>query len=428
MLQIILYSDEYDADGNRLSKFQLQLPALTPNKWTEVFAKIKGRIGNGHKRGPVRFMTLRCVNTALCDGLDVHMDDFRLVQDRVTRVKKINGTTSTLEQPAERSAAAELVYHDDTAAARAWLQAAQEESANLFAPAGTYYISEILPLYSDTHLRCAGADRTIFKNSGGSRTGTSKLLSTKDAAVAAPANIVIEHCGFDVIRGFLPAQTENVHIVDNFIRAVREREVPGRLLGPRLNIAGIQLKRAVAATDPAGAAQIRIEGNTVLATGEHAVFNGGGMIFQGPLRTLRVSNNHVRCNNCRSIHPGILIRLGVFGNLALHDNIVVGATDALRLGGTSRSQLVITDANIYDNQFLRSTRDHLGQITVQLVRKEDLVQARIADNYLHGGVGPGVLCTGSGDRELLIEANSIHTPADQEDIAGCSADGGAASP
>lgn len=609
-LQILLYSDEYDADGNRLSKFQLQLPALTPNKWTEVFAKIEGRIGNGHKRGPVRFMTLRCVNAALCAGLDVHMDDFRLVQDLVTRVKAINGKTLTLEQTAERSVSSEIIYHDDTAAARAWLQAAKEAGGNLVAPAGTYYISEALPLYSNTHLRCAGADRTIFKNSGGSRTGTSKLLSTKDAAVPAPANIVIEHCGFDVngwnrvdflnwiqiqtyggvdtaeqrvrniqirnnrffdsdfpglegcdwgqdvcvtrqrlyisvsrvdgvwiennhlsgggriktgnlglgrnmyirnnviefvndnaititdvdrgddtdtchepcltehvaitgnrisnpvntgiffgadgqandapqmtlrdvtiarnriegffsgtgIRGFLPAQTENVHIVDNFIQAVRERAVPGRLLGPQLNIAGIQLKRADAATDPAGAAHVRINGNTILAAGEHAVFNSGGMIFQGPLRALRVSNNHVRCDACRHIQSGLLFRLGAFDNLALHDNIVVGATDALRLGGTSHSQLVITDANIYDNQFLRSTRNHLGQITIQLTQAADRIHARIANNYLDGGVGPGILCMGSDDRELLIEANSIHTPADQEEIAGCSADGGVASP
>lgn len=202
-LEIVIYSNDYDAEGNRRpGKFQLQIPSLAPDTWTEVFAEIEARNGFGNPSGP-QFVTLRCVTISLCDGLDIHLDDFWLVQDLVTQVQEINvaesdAITFTLETPAVRTVSDEVVYHDDTAAVQAWLQAAEAEGANLFAPAGTYYISEDLPLYSDTHLRCASADVTTFKNSGRSKTGTSKMLSTKQAEVPAPENIEIEHCGFDV--------------------------------------------------------------------------------------------------------------------------------------------------------------------------------------------------------------------------------------
>lgn len=313
-LQIVIYSNDHDAEGNRKpGRFQLQIPALTPGVWSEVFAKIEGRKGNGHKRGPARFVTLRCINTSLCDGLDVHMDDFWLVQDLVTQVKEINvaesnAITFILETPAVRTASDEIVYHDDTAAAQAWLQAAEAEGANLFAPAGIYYVSEVLPLYSDTHLRCAGADQTIFKNSGGSRTGTSKMLSTKDAEVPAPENIEIEHCGFDVngwnrsdFLNWIQIQTfggldgaekrvRNIHIRDN---RFFDSDFPGQTNCDRTQDTCVTRQRAYISVQ-------RVDGVWI----EDNHLSGGGRIGAGGLglgRNMYIRHNVIEFVNDNAI-------------------------------------------------------------------------------------------------------------------------------
>src|SRR5262249_21807319 len=123
-------------------------------------------------------------------------------------------------------------YHDDTVAVGAWLQEANTPGgATLFAPAGVYYISTeptaSLPLYNNIHLKCAGPEKTIFKNTGQSETGPHTMFHT---AALAPTNIVVEQCGFDwngwnrvdygsvlLITPQIPDAdiVQNVHIHDN---------------------------------------------------------------------------------------------------------------------------------------------------------------------------------------------------------------------
>jgi len=585
-LEIVIYSDDDDADGNRKpGRFQLQIPALAPDTWTEVFAEIEARNGFGNPSAP-QFVTLRCVTISLCDGLDVHLDDFWLVQDLVTQVQEINvaasdAITFTLETPAVRTVSDEVVYHDDTAALQSWLQAAEaEEGANLFAPAGIYYVSAVLPLYSNTHLRCAGADVTTFKNSGRSRTGTSKMLSTKHAEIPAPENIEIEHCGFDVngwnrsdhmtiiqiqtfnvdsaeqrvqtirirdnrffdsdfpgltecdrtqdtcvtrqrtyisvqrvdgvwiennhlsgggrikagslglgrnmyirnniiefvndnaitvvdidrgddsdecidpcltehveitdnvivnpittgiffgadgqpndapgmtlrdvtiarnriegffgpgIKSILPGKTSNVHITDNFIKGIRSRP-PTTKQGQ-----AIVLKKGP--TSVAAATDIRVERNTFIALDE---YGGDGMIFQGPIGDLRVADNEIRCDDCRSIQRRFRFRVAGVEQLELRNNTVVGASTALQ---------IITDianGRIQDNEFLDSTNEDSGQIALVLDEGET-VDARVARNRIQGGAGHGIFCQGDGTFDLLIIGNDFADNA-KMDIAGC---------
>lgn len=186
-----------------VEKGELTLPSLQANTWTEVFVPIQGEVqprtnaGLGH----VQRMRLQCRRG--CEQLAVQMDDFELVQDLIARVDQIDflsqeGAVFSLNQRAKRSVAHEVIYHDDTAAVTQWLeQANQSKGAELLAPPGVYYISQSLPLYSHTTLRCSGAENTVFKNTGRSKNGASNLFSTQTAQVAAPTSITIEDCGFD---------------------------------------------------------------------------------------------------------------------------------------------------------------------------------------------------------------------------------------
>lgn len=196
---------------DRIPTFDLDIPALAADTWTQVFVELKRkrRIGVVQVNAG-QFVALRC--TDRCDGIVVHLDDFVLVQDLVRQVMALDrvpggGATLTLDRPAGRTVSNETVYHDDTVAVLNWLRAAEGGGATLFAPPGVYYINTIqlppvgglegsfsLPLYNDTRLRCAHPRKTIFKNTGGSRNGPKGMFR---AAAAAPANIIVENCGFD---------------------------------------------------------------------------------------------------------------------------------------------------------------------------------------------------------------------------------------
>ncbi len=198
----------------RCPTFELDIPALNTDTWSEVFVELERRTGNGivdHFSGGHRIVALECREQ--CDGIVVHLDDIWLVKDLVATVAEIQKTpgdraTFRLNRGAGRTVSDETVYHDDTVAVRTWLQEADRSGgAALFAPAGVYYINQVdlfgvggvegsysLPLYNDTHLKCAGQVVTTFKNTGRSATGPGAMFR---AAAPAPANIVIENCGFD---------------------------------------------------------------------------------------------------------------------------------------------------------------------------------------------------------------------------------------
>jgi hypothetical protein len=177
-----------------------------------VFVELKRRLGFAAQfAGGQRIIALQCLSA--CDGISVHLDDFRLVKDLVARVDAIKLVPDgraifQLNRVAGRTVAGEVIYHDDTVAVRTWLQAAERPGgATLFAPSGVYYINRIelpavggaegsysLPLYNDTLLSCAGASKTTFKNTGGSATGPGVMFRS---VAPAPTNIAIESCGFD---------------------------------------------------------------------------------------------------------------------------------------------------------------------------------------------------------------------------------------
>lgn len=208
-LQLIL-ADE----SGPISGAELEVPALTAAKgWTEQFVPMQTRSGN---HGAVRKVTLRCNEPEVttpgapsCAGRVVHLDDVSLAQDLLATVRDLRalsggGVALVLgrddsNQPilAGRAVVNEIVYHDDKEAVRSWLREAQAGGAELYAPAGVYYLSHIssLPLYSNTRLRCQSADTTVFKHSGRLLNGP---LIMFQAGESVPQNITVENCGFDL--------------------------------------------------------------------------------------------------------------------------------------------------------------------------------------------------------------------------------------
>jgi len=220
-IRILRFDDPLDPNDcaapivhGRCPTFELDIPALNANVWTKVFVELKRSAGNGivdHFSGGHRIVTLECRKQ--CDGIEVHLDDIWLVKDLVATVDEIQRmpggeATFRLNRAAGRTVSNEVVYHDDTAALTSWVQTANRPGgANLFAPAGVYYMSNVglpgvgglegslsLPLYNYTHIRGAGPNKTTFKNTGRSGTGPGVMFRS---AAPAPVKIVIKNCGFD---------------------------------------------------------------------------------------------------------------------------------------------------------------------------------------------------------------------------------------
>lgn len=559
--------------SGEVEKGELELPALRANEWTEVFVPIQGEAQRRGEAGlnQVQQIRLRCHTQ--CERLAVQLDDFELVQDLVTQVVQIKalpegGTVFSLDQVAKRTVENEVVYHDDTVAAGLWLkQANQPKGADLSVPPGVYYISQSLPLYSHTNLRCDGAETAIFKNTGRSRTGATGILSTKTAGSTAPTNITIENCGFDsngwnlkdflsvisifgsepareisirnnhffdsvfdrrspiamncdrgqdaceilqrqyilvlnvdgawiehnrlsgggrikvgrpgrnfyirhnqidlvndnaitvvddngndgcarartpciteqveitdntinnpvgvgiffgadgdpsddpnmslrnitvarnhisgfftgAIKGVLPATTEDVNVTANTIEATRSRE---KL--KELHTQGILIKRGDAANK--AATKIKVEGNTVLASGAQAIFSVSGITFQGDMTDLTVTNNQIRCEGCLSIRRGIWFSGGIFQTVAVSNNLIDRTIDAIDVTAN------LVDATVGHNQFLNSTGNRAGQISIAL-DPEETIKAQIAQNQIQGGANFGIFCRGNGRFDLAIDNN-----------------------
>lgn len=228
--------------ADRYPTFDLALPALPADTWTELFLELRRDSGSlptdGHQ-----VLALRCARD--CDDLAVHLDDLRGVRDFVSRVELISprpdgGAALHLYRSASRTVVDARVYHDDTVAVLAWLREANRPGgALLTAPPGTYFINAVelplvggreptasLPVYNDTELRCADPDRTVFKNTGQSETGPVVLMRS---AAPGPENIRITRCGFDwngwnrqdyasvllLTPPALPEVGRNISVVDN---------------------------------------------------------------------------------------------------------------------------------------------------------------------------------------------------------------------
>lgn len=206
-LRVRFYALDETLPGGRGATFELSLPALQADAWTEVFLELDRT--NGHLlqfRNDHRVLGLRWYGPG--EQLDVRMDDFSAVKDLVAQVSAIDGALLRLSQAAGRSVADALVYHDDTLAVRRWLgEANRPGGARLFAPAGVYYINQAqlggvggsegsysLPIYNNTSIRGAGAALTTFRNAGGPVTGVGVMFRSADAR---PENIVITAAGFD---------------------------------------------------------------------------------------------------------------------------------------------------------------------------------------------------------------------------------------
>ena len=205
-LQVVLFTDSGEVEHS-----QMEVPAM-PAGWTEVYLRIQGEALES-----VRRLALRC-HTA-CAGMSVQLDDVWLVEDLLGVVSSISGgggksgpkqftlkTGAGTTLTAGRTVTNATVYHDDTRAIVAWLDAAatSTQSDQLFAPNGVYYVNQVhipevdgrrsLRIPSDVVLSCQSAAGTVFRSTGGSNTGAHKMFA---ARAASPANITVQTCGFD---------------------------------------------------------------------------------------------------------------------------------------------------------------------------------------------------------------------------------------
>jgi hypothetical protein len=222
------------------------------------------------------------------------------------------------------------------------------------------------------------------------------------------------------IIGQLPRTAERVQIVDNFVQSIRDTDPPP----DEAFVSGIILTQESAEADPI--VDLRVEGNTVLASGIHAVFNVGGIVLRTRtgMRGVTIASNDVRCDGCPidlrgdALAAGIWLWFGAFEDVVVQGNRVVRANDALQLGAQDGLVTTITGASIEDNEFLDSRNPLLGQITISTFAG-DSVEARIAGNRIHGGAGYGILCSGSGTVLLgdLLGNDFVDNVAG--DISGC---------
>jgi hypothetical protein len=251
----------------------------------------------------------------------------------------------------------------------------------------------------------------IFFGADGEPNGDVPGMILRNVTVARNHVSGFFHIG---IIGFLPESAADVQVVDNFVLSQRDRDIR---VGNHY-VAGILIRRGNAAMVPA--TDIQVEGNTVMASGIHAVFNVAGMPIQGPISELGIANNEVLCDGCGSIDQGIWLRLGAFENVEIRDNTVDGARTALAVGYRLNEPPVITVANIdiVNNSFLNSISEYSGQISITANQGES-IEAQIAENRIHGGTGFGILCQGAGTFLLTDLSTNDFIGNAGGDISGC---------
>jgi hypothetical protein len=189
------------------SVVQMPLPSIAqPNQWQELYLPVRTLKWYPNENQTIDRVSLRCMKAATCvANFAVSLDDLWMVKDHVTTVAAINGngnnTLMTLAQPAGLAVTNTPVYHDDVKAIRSWL--ADTSDVLHTVPAGIYLESyDGLPapqISPNTIIQCADPTTTVFKSSGGTRTGGRPLLASDPRFLGRlPRNIVIQYCGFDI--------------------------------------------------------------------------------------------------------------------------------------------------------------------------------------------------------------------------------------
>ena len=82
---------------------------------------------------------------------------------------------------------------DDTTCARQWQADAASASAHMIASAGTYYLSQHVPVFSGMHLRCVDNNTAVFKKVAGTSYPHFAAYSASGFS-----DVLIENCGFDM--------------------------------------------------------------------------------------------------------------------------------------------------------------------------------------------------------------------------------------
>lgn len=217
------------------------------------------------------------------------------------------------------------------------------------------------------------------------------------------------------IIGQLPRSATDIDITDNYIRNIRATD-----LGPGHFVSGLLL--ALQSADANPATRLRVERNTVLASGIHSTLTLGGIFLTTEARfsDLTISDNEVHCQGCPidsnqdALAAGISIWRGDFEHVSVQRNRVVRANIALQLGGAA----TITDATIKGNVFLNSRSALSGQITIATFAGET-VQAEITGNRLADGAGYGILCDLGGTLSLKNILNNTFIRNAAGKISGC---------
>ena len=254
----------------------------------------------------------------------------------------------------------------------------------------------------------------IFFGGDGEEAGLTEGMILRDVVISRN-----QISGFYATAGIisqLPRTAENITIVDNVITNARQTDVR---VGFHF-VSGIILSQQSPDADPA--ANIRLQGNTVIASGTHSVLNVGGIVLRTANRfnDLIVSDSFVQCRGCPidvrgdALAAGIWLWFGIYDGVTVQGNRVINANNALQLGGPA----TITNATIEANVFSDSTNALLGQITVTPF-PDHAISARIANNDIVDGAGYGILCTLGGTFLLTALATNNFVNNAAGNIAGC---------
>jgi hypothetical protein len=227
-------------------------------------------------------------------------------------------------------------------------------------------------------------------------------MTLRDVTIAG--NRIVGFFATAGIIGRLPESATKVYVIDNFVQNQRDTPKPGNFY-----VHGIMLDHSNSAPEPA--TDIRVDGNTVVASGIDSVLDTAGIRVRGSVSGLSIANNKVLPKDRGTIGRGIRLGFSV-ENVEVHTNTVNGTGVALDL------EERITNANIHNNILLNSTSASDGQIRID-VHSGETIEARIAENRIQGGAGYGILCKDDGTFLLTDLLTNDFIDNARGNIAGC---------
>lgn len=382
-LQIILM----DEDDGFAEKGVLDVPALKAGDWQWAGAGIQGLTERRYGQivgGLERVIGFKLICRRNCVDRQVQLAEPQLSLDHVTKVSKVDrleggGAALTLEAMPRRRVDGSKVFHDDTAAVRAWLDVARRKGgARLTAPPGVYYLSNDagfandLRLFKDTAIACAGPDETVFRNSGKAQTGRARMfrsrVSEKDDIglypELEPDNISVRDCGFDLngwnARDFLTVFTiygdtqtqvfaDNIRFENNYFYDSRS---PGRY--------GCDLDQDFCRILQRQFIVVLVANDVVIAN--NRMRDGGRIKVGQPGNNIEVYGNTLDLVNDNGItfvdfQRDECRRIGrcVTQNIRIHNNRIKDAIGAgIFFGGDGEIKIgrdiTVRDVEIYDNE------------------------------------------------------------------------------